>query len=70
MAVVEPTKCSSLLVIAGRKETAGMTLLGRPLRPLPDIVLYLQKNQLFNTLNYLIYMYSKFEHAWLPILML
>ena len=66
-AVVEPTTCSSLSGIAGRSETAGMTLLGRPLRPLPDIVLYLPKNQPFNTLNHLICMYFEFENAWLPI---
>ena len=64
---MELTTCSSLSGTVGRSETAGMTLLGRPLRPLPDIVLYLQKYQLFNTLNHLICMYFEFENAWLPI---
>ena len=66
-AVVEPTTCSSLSGTAGCSETSRMTLLGRPRRPLPDIVLYLQKNQLFNTLNHLICMYFEFKNAWLPV---
>ena len=61
--VVEPTTCSSLSGTAGRSETSDMTLLGRPRRPLPDIVLCLQKNQLFNTLNHLICMYFEFKNA-------
>ena len=63
---MEPTMCSSLSGTARRLGTARMTLLGRPLRPLPDIVLYL-KNQQFNTLNHLICMYFEFENAWLSI---
>ena len=67
---MEPTTCSSLTGTAGRSETAGIILLGVALRPLPEIVLYLPKYQLFNTLNHLICMYFEFENAWLPILML
>ena len=65
--IVEPTTCSSLSGTVGRSETSAMTLLGRPRCPLPDIVLYLQKNQLFNTLNHLICMYFEFKNAWLLI---
>ena len=50
-AVVEPTTCSSLSGTAGSSKASGMTLLGRPRRPLPDIVLYLQKKK---KINYLI----------------
>ena len=42
-AVVEPTTCSSLSGTAGRSKASGMALLGRPLRPLHDIVLYKKK---------------------------
>ena len=65
--VVEPTTCSSLSSTSGHSETYGMTLLGRPRRPLSNIVLYLQKNQFFNTLNHLICMYFEFENAWLSV---
>ena len=66
-AVVEPITCSSLSSTTGRSETTGITLLRRPRRALPDIVLYLQKNQLFNNLNHLIYIYFEFKNAWLPV---
>ena len=59
-AVVEPTTCSSLSGTAERSEASGMTLLGRPLRHLPDIVC-ICKNQLFNTLNHLICMNFEFK---------
>ena len=64
---MEPTTYSSLSGTVGRSETAGIILLGRPLRPLPDIVMYLKKYQLFSTLKYLICMYFEFENAWLPV---
>ena len=59
--VEEPTACQTLLGTIVCSNNFRMALLGRPRRPLPDIMLYSQ-NQLFSTLKNLKCMYCELEN--------